>query len=53
MKMRIKQRKTKSIVCELDIGLNLCIVFIMSCMVAISEDDLVTSYKERSKACCH
>ena len=35
--------------CQNDLGLNLCVVPPTSYMVAISEIDLVKSYKERSK----
>ena len=39
--------------CQNDLGLNLCVVPSTSCMVTISEIDLVRSYKERSKARHH
>ena len=39
--------------CQNDLGLNLYVVSPTSCMVAISEIDLVRSYKERSKVCYH
>ena len=39
--------------CWNDLGLNLCIVPPMSCVVTISEDSLVRSYKERSKVHCN
>jgi len=39
--------------CQNDLGLNLCVVPSMSCVVAISENGLVRSNKERSKACHH
>ena len=39
--------------CQNDLGLNLCIVPPISCMVAISENDLVRSCKERDKVYCH
>ena len=32
-----------------DLGLNLCVVSPMSCMVTISENSLVRSYKKKSK----
>ena len=35
--------------CWNDLGLNLCVVPPMSCMVTISKDSLTRSYKERSK----
>ena len=35
--------------CQNNLGLNLCVVPPMSCMVTISEDSLARSYKERSK----
>ena len=35
--------------CQNDLGLNLCVVSPTSRIVAISEIDLVRSYKERSK----
>ena len=37
--------------CQNDLGLNLCVVPPTSRIVAISEIDLVRSYKERSKVC--
>jgi len=39
--------------CWNDLSLNLCIVSPMSCIVAISENSLVRSYKKRSKVHCH
>ena len=39
--------------CWNNLGLNLCVVPLMSCMVAISEDGLVRSYKEKSKTYCY
>ena len=39
--------------CQNDLGLNLCVVPPTSPMVAISENDLVRSCKERGKAHHH
>ena len=39
--------------CQNNLGLNLCVVPPTSRMVAISENGLVRSCKERGKACCH
>ena len=39
--------------CQNDLGLNLYVVPLTSCMVAISENGLVRSCKERSKARCY
>ena len=53
---RVQKLHTMSLViqtCWNDLGLNLCIVPSTSHMVTISEDGLVRSYKERSKAHRH
>jgi len=39
--------------CQNDLGLNLCVVPSISHMVAISENGLVRSCKERGKVCRH
>ena len=39
--------------CQNNLGLNLCVVPPTSHVVAISENSLVRSYKERSKVHCH
>jgi len=39
--------------CQNDLGLNLCVVPLTSCVVAILEIGLVRSYKERSKVHHH
>jgi len=39
--------------CQNDLGLNLCVVPPISHMVAISENGLVRSCKERGKVCRH
>ena len=39
--------------CQNDLGLNLYVVPPTSCVVAISENGLVKSCKEKDKVCCH
>ena len=38
--------------CQNDLGLNLCVVPPISCMVAISKDGLIRSYKKRKEVKC-